>query len=122
MRRQGFTLIEVLVALAVIGIALAAAVRASTAVADGSLALRRHLVGGWVAQNRLNGYLARSEFPDIGTREGRETQVGTEFVWRESVSETPNKSFRRVEVRVSAPESGDHADAVLIGYIANAPR
>lgn len=120
MKQQGFTLIEVLVALAVIAIALAAAVRATTAVADGSLALRRHLVGGWVAQNRLNGYIARGEFPEIGTREGRETQAGTEYTWRETVSETPNKSFHRVEVRVSAPESGDHADAILIGYIANA--
>ncbi|GAB3248387.1 type II secretion system minor pseudopilin GspI [Chitinimonas naiadis] len=120
---RGFTLIEVLVALAVLGIALAAAVRATTAIADGSLALRRHLAGGWVAQNRLSTYLARGQFPDIGSSEGRESQAGIEFVWRETVSETPNKSFRRVEVRVSTPaDTGDHADAVLIGYIANAPR
>lgn len=119
---HGFTLIEVLVALAVLGIALAAAVRATMAVSDGSLTLHRHLAGGWVAQNRLNGYVARGQFPDTGVNEGMESQAGLEFAWRETVSETPNKAFRRVEVRVFAPKQPEHADIVLIGYIANVPR
>ncbi|QNM97700.1 type II secretion system minor pseudopilin GspI [Chitinimonas koreensis] len=121
-RAAGFTLIEVLVALAVLGIALAAAVHATIAVTDGSLSLRRHLAGGWVAQNRLNGYIARGDFPDPGTSDGAETQAGMQFAWRETVSETPNKSFRRVEVRVHPPGNDAHADAIVVGFIANVPR
>lgn len=122
MKARGFTLIEVLVALAVIGIAMVASVRATIAVSDGSLTLRRHLAGGWVAQNRLNTYAANGRFPDPGTSEGKESQAGLDFVWRESVAETPNKAFRRVEVRVYAPTDNDHADAILVGFVTNARR
>ncbi|MGQ5523417.1 type II secretion system minor pseudopilin GspI [Chitinimonas sp. PSY-7] len=122
MRHRGFTLIEVLIALAVLGIALAAAVRATIAVSDGSQTLHRHLAGGWVAQNRLNNYIARRQFPEPGVSEGNEQQAGMDFAWRETVSATPNKSFRRVEVRVYEPNRPDHADIVLVGYIANVPR
>ncbi|SFZ78967.1 type II secretion system minor pseudopilin GspI [Chitinimonas taiwanensis] len=119
---RGFTLIEVLIALAVLGIALAAAVRATLTVSEGSLVLHRHLAGGWVAQNRLNSYAAKDMFPDTGVNEGREQQAGLDFAWRETVSETPNKSFRRVEIRVFEPGKPEHADIVLIGYVANVPR
>ncbi|QDQ27973.1 type II secretion system protein GspI [Chitinimonas arctica] len=122
MKRQlGFTLIEVLIALAVIGIALAASVRATIVVSDGSMSLRRHLVGGWVAQNRINAYLASKDFPELGQHEGKTTQAGMEFFWREKVGALPNKSFRRVEVKVYPNEKSDHADAVLVGFIARIP-
>lgn len=121
MKGRGFTLIEVLVALAVLGIAMAAAVRATISVTDGSLTLRRHLAGGWVAQNRINYYVARSDFPALGVRDGEEQQAGLDFAWHETVSETPDRSFRRVEVQVTAPGSS-HADAVIIGFVANLPR
>ncbi|WP_269530756.1 type II secretion system minor pseudopilin GspI [Chitinimonas sp. BJYL2] len=122
MRRAGFTLIEVLVALAVLAIALTASVRATLVVSDGSLSLRRHLAGGWVAQNRLNEHIALGRFPDTGMSEGQTRQAGMDFSWRETVSETPNKAFRRVEVRVFSQQDSTHADAILIGYIANVSR
>lgn len=122
LKALGFTLIEVLVALAVIGIAMAAAVRATIGVVDGSIALRRHVAAGWVAQNRLNLYLARNEFPDVGSGEGNESQAGMDFTWRATVSETPNRAFRRVEIQVFPQGRFDHSDAVLVGFIANVPR
>lgn len=119
---RGFTLIEVLVALAVIGIAMAAAVRATVGVADSADRLKRHLAGGWVAQNQLNSYVARGVFPPLGVREGRAQQAGLDFRWREEVSETPNAAFRRVEVRVYADPRADYADAVVVGFIADVGR
>lgn len=118
----GFTLIEVLVALVVIGIAMAAAVRATMGVTDGSMELKRHLAAGWVAQNRISSLTARNDFPAIGSSEGTELQAGLLFTWRQDVSETPNRAFRRVEVKVFTGEQRQHADTVLIGYIANVPR
>lgn len=56
---RGFTLIEILVALAILAVALAAAVRSASIAADGTLDLRERLAGTWVAQDRLAEYTAR---------------------------------------------------------------
>lgn len=116
---SGFTLIEVLVALAVIAIALSAAVRATIGTIDGANSLKHHLAAGWVAQNRINFYVASGQFPDMGIHEGEESQAGLKFRWVENVGGTPNPAFRRIEVKVFPDDNREHADATLVGYIAN---
>lgn len=116
---RGFTLIEVLVALAILAIALAAASRASAMMADSSVELRNRLLAGWVAQNRLAELQARRAWPDPGTREGEVEQAGLKLAWRETVSPTPNQAFRRVEISVSEPGQ-DHRLAQLTGFLARA--
>jgi general secretion pathway protein I len=112
----GFTLLEVLVALAIVGIALAAAVRASGVSVDSSAQVRERLLATWVAQNRLAELSARRVFPEVGVSSGSSTQGGRDFSWEETVGGTPNADFRRVEIRVRA--GGDHVAATLVGYLA----
>jgi general secretion pathway protein I len=118
-RTRGFTLIEVLVALAILAIALAAASRAAAMMANSSSELRERLLAGWVAQNRLAELQARRAWPGVGTREGETEQAGLELVWHETVSTTPNPSFRRVEISVRA-RSHDHVLSRQTGYLARA--
>jgi len=113
---RGFTLIEVLVALAILAVALAAAIRAATVAADGTLDLKERLLATWVAQNRLAEYAARPVWPEVGTRQGGADQGGLAFTWRETVSATPNPYFRRVEVRVFAARAPERAVATLTGF------
>ena len=115
-RSLGFTLIEVLVALAILAVALAAAVRSSSIAADGTLDLRERLAGTWVAQDRIAEYASRPLWPDVGTRGGSTEQAGMQFAWRETVTGTPNPRFRRVEVQVFSARTPDHAVATLVGY------
>lgn len=119
---RGFTLIEVLVALAILAIALAAASRASAMMANSSAELRQRLLASWVAQNRLAELQARRAWPDAGTREGEVEQAGLKLTWHETVSATPNQAFRRVEIRVGAAGRDEHALARLTGYLARAER
>jgi general secretion pathway protein I len=119
-RSRGFTLIEVLVALAILAIALAAASRASAMMADSSAELRERLLASWVAQNRLAELQARRAWPDAGTHEGEVEQAGVQMTWRETVSTTPNQAFRRIEISVGAAGRADHALARLTGYLARA--
>jgi general secretion pathway protein I len=117
--RAGFTLIEVLIALAILALALAAAVRASGIATDGAIETRERLLALWVAQNHIAAYSAGQPFPAIGERSGEEFQYDTTFTWRETVSGTPNPYFRRVEVKVYGPRRPDYALAQLVSHVAN---
>jgi general secretion pathway protein I len=123
MRRvRAFTLIEVLIALAIVAVALAAGMRALAQSADGATSLKMRTLALWVAQNRLAQAQLATPWPARGTTEGRETQAGVPFAWRESVSDTPNPAFRKIEIVVAEPAIPDYALARLVGYLGNAHR
>lgn len=119
-RQGGFTLIEVLVALAILATALAAASRLAVMMTDSSAELRQRLLAGWVAQNRLAELQARRAWPGVGMRSGESEQAGLKLTWRETVSTTPNPLFRRVEISVGESEHDDYALARLTGFVARA--
>ena len=58
-KRAGFTLIEVLVALAIVSIALMSALRAAGQGTNNVGELRSRLLAGWVAENLLAEHRAR---------------------------------------------------------------
>ncbi len=97
---RGFTLIEVLVALAIVAVALLAAVRASGSMAQTNAELKLRLLAQLSADNRIAELRAAGAFPPLGQRTSACPQgtVGLECV--EEVKSTPNPLFRRVEVRV----------------------
>ena len=107
-KHKGFTLLETLVALAILAISLAAVMRASAAATNHAEAMRLRIVADWVAQNRLAQHAARGDFLPVGIQNGEETQAGVRLLWKEEIGVTPNPAFRRIEVSVYAanePES-----------------
>jgi general secretion pathway protein I len=116
-RFPGFTLLEVLVALAIVAIALAAVARAVGVSTDSEAQVKERMFASWVAQNHYAELYARHVFPNLGSRFGNTTEAGRSFVWEESVSTTPNTDFRRVEIMVRAPGQ-DHVAARIVGYLA----
>ena len=115
---KGFILIETLVALAIIGIAMAAALRSTRFAVDTVGDLRTRTAAAWVAQNVSNQLLASQVFPEPGASTGTAVQGAQEFVWRQEVTVTPNYSFRRVEIKVFAPERPERAVSRLVSYVA----
>lgn len=116
---EGFTLIEVLVALAIISIALMAALRAAGQGTNNVGELRQRLLAGWVAENRLAEHRAREDWLPLGIQRGTERQAGLDFDWREDIIATPNPAFRRVDVRVFAKSDETHFLAHLVGFVAH---
>ncbi len=119
--RGGFTLIEVLVALAIVSIALLAALRAAGQGTSNVEALRARLLAGWVAENVLAEQRARGDWPAPGIGRGTQRQAGMEFTWREEVVTTPNDRFRRVDLHVFAAPDEEHQLSHLTGFVVDPP-
>ena len=119
--RRGFTLIEVLVALAIVSIALMSALRAAGQGTQQVGELRSRLLAGWVAENRLAEHRALSVWLPIGLRRGTVREGGVDFAWSEEVIATPNAAFRRVDIHVYPAEDESRSLAHLAGFIVNAP-
>lgn len=111
-RSAGFTLLEVLVALVIVGTALGASLRAIGSLTQNSGDLRTSMMATWSAENRLSQIRLAHEWPAIGQRRFDCPQGGLNLVCEENVFTTPNPFFRRVEVSVLVPQNtGDLQNA-----------
>ena len=100
---RGFTLVEVLVAVAIVAVALAAGSRAGLALLDTTQRLGEVSAAQWCADNLLNNLVLTRRFPDVGETTAECPQLGQMFNTALRVQSTPNPNFRRVDVAVSSP-------------------
>jgi general secretion pathway protein I len=101
--QRGFTLVEILVALAVLAIALSAAAAALGNAIDTTAALRERTLARWVAEDRLSEIELKNEWPALDTKEGDATMGGRKFHWIQETGVTPLTKLRRVVVSVVLP-------------------
>lgn len=96
----GFTLVEVLVALAIVATALAAGLRAAGAVTDNTARLADVSAAQWCADNQLAELRLGKRFPGTGDSEFSCEQLGRRYRGEMRVRPTPNPNFRRVDAAV----------------------
>lgn len=99
-RSAGFTLLEVLVALVIVGVALGASLRAVGSLTKNSDYLRASMMATWSAENRLAQIRMAGTWPDIGQSNFPCPQDDLPLICYQDVIATPNPSFRRLEVSV----------------------
>lgn len=99
-RKQGFTLLEVLVALVIIGVALAAAMRGAISLTSTAEYTRHKLLAILTAENRLLELRLGRERLEPGEIVVSCPQGGVDFNCTQAIKPTPNPFFRRVELRV----------------------
>jgi general secretion pathway protein I len=121
-RRCGFTLIEVLVALAIVAVALSAGMRAIAQGADGASSLKARTLALWVAENRLAQAQLDDPAPAPGTTTGEDAQAGVPFAWRRTVDASPNPAFRKIEIVVTQDDQPGYVLARLVGYVGSGLR
>jgi general secretion pathway protein I len=114
-RAQGFTLIEVLVALTIAAVALMAALRATGSLANTSDELRMRTLAQWSAENRISLYRIVGELPPVGRNSFECSQAGIAMTCEEEVFAMPSPLFRRVEVQVYASQTRRRL-ARMIGF------
>jgi general secretion pathway protein I len=116
-RQGGFTLLEVLVALVIVGTALGAGLRAVGSLTSNSAGLRTSMMATWSAENRLVQIRLGKEFPEIGKRGFDCPQGDLHLVCQEEVIVSPNPLLRRVEVSVFDIESPNRQIVKLIQLV-----
>lgn len=109
---RGFTLLEVMVALAILALALMAALRAGSMATQNTAEIRQRQLADWVALDRLEEHRARRDWLPVGIISGETVQGGIRFRWEEKIGGTPNFQFRRIEVRVFPGDSPDSTAAL----------
>jgi general secretion pathway protein I len=117
----GFTLVEILIALVILAIALAATGRATNLSIDTAREVRIKTLAQWVAQNRAAELQAAPQWPSPGESRASVPMAELSFELRQSVSETANAAFRRVAIDVRA-DGQPGVQATLVTYIARIPR
>lgn len=100
---KGFTLLEVLVALAVLAIAMTAIIQAAAHSIASTHYLREQTFAGWVASNVVNSFLLD---PALWTaeklRKGDVEMTNRAWHWEARLSKTDDPGLRRLEVTVHA--------------------
>ena len=115
--QRGFTLLEVIVALAVIAFALAAGISAVSGNTRNAAGLQQRSYAHWVAMNTLAELQVTRQWPEPRESRGEEPMARHTWYWTLRVSETPNELIRRVDVFVRASEDDASPLVTLTGYL-----
>jgi general secretion pathway protein I len=122
-RNAGFTLMEMLVAVAVLAIALGAIIGNAARYADSAAGLRDKSIALFVARNRMAELDLSRTWPATGRANEDVEMGGIKWVWRTEVKTTPDPTLRRVDVRVEKKDDKSGvAFATLSGFISNVGR
>lgn len=99
-RCTGFTLLEVLVALAVLALALAAAISAAAGYVGNQAYLQERTLAHWVARNVLIEMQLERPWPGTGERDDTARMADMDWKWQATIEATPEKDIRRVKIDV----------------------
>jgi len=118
-RLQGFTLLEVLIALAVLALAMGAVIKATSDYTSNQSYLRDRTLAMWVARNVLVEYQVKGEWLSVGERKGTRDMGNQEWRWLARISQTEEAELRRLDVEVYPVDSDDDENpvSVLSGFL-----
>ncbi len=117
-RTQGFTLLEVLVAVLIIGIAMSALLSGFARYTEQASYIRQRTLGTWVAHNRMNELILDPAWPATGGKDGEVTMAGVEWRYHLEVRNTDDVALRRIDLKVYPPGLRDiKADSPSVAYL-----
>lgn len=108
---------EVLVALSVLAIALAAIIQSVSTNSAHAGYLREKTLAHWVAMNQVAEIQSMNKYPATGTKRGTEEMAGHEWHWQTSVVDSGVENVRRVEVEVRLNKNDKSSLAFLVALV-----
>ena len=116
---KGFTLLEVMVALAVIALALAAATSAVSGNIRNASGLQQRTYAHWVAMNKLAEMQLANQWPATKTTKGSSLMAKQEWYWSTKVTKTPDgfDLIRKIDITVRLNEDDESSLITLTGFV-----
>ena len=115
---KGFTLIEIMVALAIIVIAMGAIIENTTASNINAQYLRDKTVAGWIAMNQITLVRARRQWSAGSSKQGEVEMAGQQWVWKIDFIKTDDVNMKRLNVQVSKLDE-EKPLVTLSGFMGN---
>jgi general secretion pathway protein I len=112
----GFTLLEVMVALAIAALSLTAVTAAMSQMVDAANSMKERTYASWIAQNKIAELRLSNVVPEVSEDSGEVEYAGLEWSWRSTISETGVENLFRVDVAVSFVDS-DATIRTVTGFI-----
>ena len=116
---QGFTLLEVIVALGIVAVGILAVSRAITGFADTTISLEQRLLANWVASNRIEYLRILKTRPVAGVTHGSEEMADRVWHFQEKMSATADPYLYRVDIAVFSDKDETDEVGQLYGYLLN---
>jgi len=116
-RSRGFTLIEILVALAVVAMALATGLQATGALTRQAQRQTDQWLAEMCAENELTRLRLARQLPGVGDSVVNCDQAGRNLQVRLAVSPTPNPNFRRIDAVVEGIVDGQSVRLLSISTV-----
>jgi len=109
---RGFTLVEVVVALAIVAIGMLAVFKTIGDTVNNVATLRDRTFAAWIADNRITEVRLSGQMPSVDETEGDLDYAGRRWHWVARVSQTAVEGLRRMDVSVR--REGDAEDSSLV--------
>ncbi len=114
--QAGFTLIEVMVALAIVALSLSAVVASVTQMVQAATAVQERTYASWIAQNKISAIRLSNVTPEVSETDDQVTFASVEWALRTTISETGVENLYRVDVAVSYAGT-EQAVRTVTGFI-----
>jgi general secretion pathway protein I len=106
-RARGFTLIEVLAALVIVGLGMLGVIEAVTQAARNGTYLREKTLAHWIAMNLITERRLAGSPPAVAETSGEVDYAGQQWRWTLRVTQTQVPSLRRMDVSVRAATAAE---------------
>ena len=115
---RGFTLFEILIALAVLAIALGAITKMASSQSLNTAHLLDKSFAHWLAMNKISELQLTAEWPAKGKKEGDEEMGPRSWHWVRSISETPDNRVRQVDIAIYREKTDKTPVTTLTSFLA----
>lgn len=118
---RGFTLIEVLAALIIVGLGMLAVIKGVSEAVRNSTYMRDKTLAHWIAMNKLAEVRLSGRFPEVAKTSGDLEYAGGRWRWKMTITQTQVQSMRRIDINVRRDGMDEKVSlAAITGFYGNA--